>query len=570
MGQIDFDQYLIDLGLTQEIFCKAYKFSLDELGDINLKLRVTNRENRKGTFWQMQLFVDDFSQGINFCVSGYNESLIQRAVSQMKAKASHSSPPSGSKGKIQGAGPKKNKSFLQWLNKRINKKKAQKRKKELELEQAKERKKNLIPISLQAIESFQEIIIKDNLLEENYNILLKYSELLKEYSLKDFTKMKNKIDALIDFSKTQFSSVICSALEAGDTISLFNSDNELILKVKPEQRKFLIIEQYYGVVLNADYFHDFIMQYFKTEIFELVEKINRGIYIKKLKNFLSEIPEELDLAIKDLQKEFAAHWDNVYTLQNYDLTGFSTEILQTYGTQHFSFKRFHYEIETKEEFDQWFYSWIEQTKQYLSGPSIITDAVITILELIKSSPKYGVRTYAMWLGNSKAKILSDKRLDEKFRHRLKNYTIDQIAHQIDNIIDDDWLKVKTIGYYNNPVLTLTKTGQKILNKAGEKEIEPEKTEPGSVEQSVPAQKSVDIVELYPYCYLVKKIKNKDKTAWVDFLSTAQNILQIADWDQGQIKEISEALDNNMEGWKTLAKWKLIKHPVKYKRLERML
>jgi len=500
----------------------------------------------------------------SFGISGYSKFVIEKLVSQIKSEASEPTP-IGSKRKIKGSGPRK-KPFLSWLNKKINKVKEQEKKKKIREKQEQERKKELLPIALQKIKDFQDLILNRTFIKNIDNELLQNNELLTEHCFTEFTKLKNEIDSLSKFTTTEFSKIACSATETKHKISVFNSNKDLIITIQRKKpvNSFLQIKED-KEVLNIKYVYDFRVQDFDSKIIELVEKANKKIYIKRLNKFLLEISGELDSAIKNIQKQFKKHWDKAYTLQSFDPTGFSFKILEKYGTKKFGFEELEDKIETREEFEKYLQSWVKEAKKYLSEPSILTDAVIVILQLINTSPQYGIRTYAMWLGNSKAKTLSTKKLDKKFRHKLQNYTIDQIAQQIENIIDYDWMEVKSIGFYNNPVLTLTGTGKKIITKLSKNDVQLEKEKSTSV-----IAESINPVELYPYPYLVEKIKNKDKIAWLDFLNASQNIVQIADWDQGQIKEISEALDNNMEGWKVLTKWKLIKHPIKYKLLERLL
>ncbi len=622
MGKIILDQYLIDRGLTQNIFCDAYKFSLDELESMTLEFRVIKEDKKKGIFWKMQLFVDGNSPGIDFCLCGYSESIIQQTISEIKYDPSAPL----SKQKIKGLGPK-NKPFLQWLNEKLNAinsiyqqqenkkiiraQKAEKKKKN-RLQKAEEREKNLLSISLQAIKSFQKILLGGNLLSDNYTFLLNYRELLTEHNFEKFTEFKNKIDAMTHFAGIEFTDIACSALEKGTVTSIFDSQNKLILTIKLKQkqkqkRKQDLIEQvenYHGVNLDGKFIPNF-----KKQILTLVKKINKSIVQKKFGQLLSEIPEELDSAAKNIQKQFEKQWDkNVTLLTAGDVTAADFEFLEQYGKKNYYFHNLINEIQTGKELEKWIHLWIERLNKYLSEPSLLTIPYITILQIVESSPKYGVRTYAMWLGNSKAKILRSKNLDITFQHKLKHYTIDQIARQIENVINYGWLRINRIGRHELPVLGLTETGKKILivikeNILPEKieivsgkteivsgktetvpwktEIVLEKTEHVPVQHSPatnpvfqqfaglePVCQEAVVIDQYP-C-LLEKIKNKDRTAWVDFLSSSQNVAQIVDWNQGQIEEICQALNNIMEGWKPLAKWKLIKHPIKYKILARLL
>ena len=464
MGKIILDQYLIDLGLTEDLFCKAYKFSTDELKDIiSLKIiqrKKTVKQNHtksRENVWEMQLFIDNPSKGtptksvpIGMC--GNSDQVISQFVEQVKLGALSPSPLSA-KNKIKGRGPKKE-PFLEWFYRNIN-------------------------------------------------------HVSKKY-LKDLEKEK-----------------------------------------KGEERK-----------------------------------AEEQIRVKKLNKFLQSVSNELDHAIREIQKELNANWEKLYLLETHDFTNLDYEIVHNYGKQDLSFKNFHYSIDSLNDFEKRGWLWVEEMKQYLSEPFVVTEAVITILKLVDSSPKYGVRTYAMWLGNSKAKSLSDKNLDNDFRHNLKNYSIDRIAQKIDDIIYDyDWLQVKNIGYYNNPVLFLTKAGQKILEYDNnnsfsysqytqskpsiENEDKNQDNKKGINNKKNKAQE-IKPVELFPYQNLIEHIENQDKKAWINFLSSAQNITQVADWDKYQIRTLSVLLNKNMEGWKAVAKWKLLKHPIKYKNLERLL
>jgi len=600
MGKIILDQHLIDLGLTEDIFCKAYKLSIDELKDI-ISLKIIQREKtvkqnhtKSGeNVWEMELFIENPSKGIPIKsvpigMCGNSDKVISQFVEQVKLEALYPSPLSV-KNKIKGRGPKKE-SFLKWFDRNINiniNHTSKKYLKGLEKEKKREeRKKDLVNISLNAIKKFQNIIIKDNHLNESYDCFLKYSKLLMAYDPRQFTKIKSKIETLIEFVKEDLSEVVCSATEDNkNIISLFDSDDKLLIKIK-EEGQFLKIEQYKQYSAGVNYLVNFRQRGFINQVLVLAGKAEEQIRVKKLNKFLQSISNELDHAIREIQKELNANWEKLYLLEMHDFINLDYEMVHNYGKQDLSFKNFHYSIDSLKDFEKKIWPWVEEMKQYLSEPFVVTEAVITILKLVESSPKYGVRTYAMWLGNSNAKSLSDKNLDNDFRHTLKNYSIDRIAQKIDDIIYDyEWLQVRKIGYYNNPVLFLTKAGQKILehdtnnsfsysqytqSKPSIENEDKNQDNKKGINNKKDKPQEVKAVELFPYQNLIEHIENKDKKAWINFLSSAQNITQVANWDKYQISTLSVLLNKNMEGWKAVAKWKLLKHPIKYKNLERLL
>lgn len=588
MGKIILDQYLINLGLTEEIFCNAYKFSVDELEDNTLALKVIQRKNVKSAkktkqIWELKLFVNNASKGIDLCMRGKNEEIVQKAVEQMKMEASSPSP-SGVKTKIQGTGPKEM-PFVKWLDRQINDIEIQalvaSERRKQGAEKKAEQEKNLVPLSLKAIKVLQYMIEKDNLVQETYDLFLERSALLMAHDPAVFTQIKYEIETLIEFSKVDFNRIVCAATQKNRDISLLDSKGELIIKVRCKGGHIVNIRQYKAFSGTINYSLSITHGRLKKQIITLTDRAHDAIRVEQLNTLLHATSNTLDLAIKDIQKAFSKKLDKLYLLEQHDATGFSYDIVKNYGKKDLIFNDVDDKITTSEALEETLWAWIEEIKQYLSQPSVLTEAIITVLELVNASPNYGVRTYAMWLGSSKAKALSGKDLDNTFRHRLKHYAIDRIAQQINDIIHDyGWLQVKYIGYYDNPVLYLSQTGQNILacyhdthapsneSSLDKDKIRKEKKQHANNEKD--KGETPECVELYPYTILIEQIENKDKSAWIDFLDSAQNVTQVAGWNQTQIKNLSKRLNQNMDGWKALAKWKLLKHPIKYKNLERLL
>ncbi|MEN8214939.1 MAG: hypothetical protein ABFS56_00880 [Pseudomonadota bacterium] len=415
MGQILFDEYL--KGLTEENFRAALNLSDSDLGKHTLTIKVLKEAKKGGTFWSIQLFLDNKPKGITIGMSGYNESIIKQNIAELQAG-----------NKLRGTWPK-NKHFWQWIKQRDPNERADKL--------AKKRKKR----------------------EEN-------------------------------------------------------------------QQK------------------------------ELAQKKAEEL----LKKLLAQIPESLDAHIKALQQQAEQQWDKTFLLDTKDL-----KFIEGYNHPSFNFYIIEADIQTQAHMEKWITAWIARVEAAIAAPSPVDTAIKTILKLIASSPKYGIQTYAMWLGNSKAKSLQNKELNENYRYALKDYTIVAIAAKIETIIGYQWLRITTVGTHRLPVLILTNNGKKILQHLEHKKIKVTATQPATL--VFQAAKTVDV---HSHIDWLKEIQQKEHTAYVNFLNSPQSVANIANWSEDEVAEMQRTLNERLKGWQVLAQWKLSKHPIKSKLLQRLL
>jgi hypothetical protein len=138
---------------------------------------------------------------------------------------------------------------------------------------------------------------------------------------------------------------------------------------------------------------------------------------------------------------------------------------------------------------QWVEGWITRIKGVFAQPLPVNNPIHSILSLISLSPKFGVKTYAMWLGNSQAKVLERKSLNKHFRSKLAQYSIANIVQEIERIIRNGWANVIEVGRHDLPVLILTPQGKKFLESL-------RKGVATSGEASLPAKESPHLVDFY--------------------------------------------------------------------------
>ncbi|MEN8215984.1 MAG: hypothetical protein ABFS56_06335 [Pseudomonadota bacterium] len=139
---------------------------------------------------------------------------------------------------------------------------------------------------------------------------------------------------------------------------------------------------------------------------------------------------------------------------------------------------------------------------------------------------------------------------------MKGNTIISIAAKIQVLIGYGWLAEATVGTYYLSVLVATDNGKKILQLLEQGKIKVIATQPA--------------VDIHSHHYWLKEIQQKEHTAYVSFLNTPQSVANIANWTEEEVAAMQGTLDEHLNGWQVLARWKLSNPSIKYKPLRRLL
>ncbi|MEN8214944.1 MAG: hypothetical protein ABFS56_00905 [Pseudomonadota bacterium] len=212
MGQIIFDEYLTNLGLTEENFRAALNLSDSEFGEHTLKIKLVKEPKKRGLFCSIQIFLDDKQKGITIGISGYKESFIEETIAEL----------SKGKRRRRGIWPKKKQPFLQWLKE--NQPKQSEKERQREKAAAEYRKSNLLPISLQLVKNFQTKMPELHILKTAYNVF-------QQYHSKKYKKLENKLYAVIAYREADWAARAVAATEENNQISLWDKKQNLILKM---------------------------------------------------------------------------------------------------------------------------------------------------------------------------------------------------------------------------------------------------------------------------------------------------------------------------------------------------
>jgi len=533
MGQIILDHYLTRRGLTEESCRMALNLSEDDLAGHTLKIKLVKKPPKKkkcGPFWSIKLFLGDGSRGVIIGISSYERNDVEKTIADLKTGK-----------QLRGIGPR-NQPLFQWLKKRHEPVQAKPKK------TAQDRKQNLLPISLELIAKFQKQMPNLKLLRKAYN------ELQQDISpkLRSSKKLEKKLSAVIAYRETDWAARAVAATEENNQISLWEKnkqlsfwDNDLTLILKMDSTGKQM--EYQGIAFSLE---DIPAAYHQVPTIKA--QMAQKMVEERIKLLLLQIPSQLDAHIKALQQQAPQHWDKISFLNARDLI-----FMEGYNHPRFNFhKVMNVNIQTQAEMNHWIMKWIARVEKAIATPSRVDAFTQTILGLIASSPKYGVQTYASWLGNSKATMLENKKLDKKFRYALKDNTIATIDAEIQALIDYGWLAKATVGTYYLSVLVATDNGKKILQLLEQGKIKVVATQPP--------------VDIHSHHYWLKEIPQKEHTAYVSFLNTPQSVANIANWTEEEVVAMQGTLDEHLNGWQVLARWKLSKPSIKYKPLQRLL
>ncbi|KHD07426.1 hypothetical protein PN36_00535 [Candidatus Thiomargarita nelsonii] len=400
-----------------------------------------------------------------------------------------------------------------------------------------DQKLNLLPYTLRALIRCQKDLPDLKVLKNALETLHQLSN-----NLKNIDVTEQRLSVAIAYKQDNFSDRAAAAIQQDNHILILDHEQNLILKVSVGIGKI----EYQGIV--------FTLKQIRTacrHVQTLKAQMGRKLAEQCLATLLAEIPGHLEVKIKALQKQAEQHWDKLAFLNTVDF-----KFLEDYQRPRFNlnfYQMLDSDIQTQSQLNDWISGWIGRVEAAIAAPSLVDAFILTILKLIASSPKYGIQTYAMWLGNSKAKSLDDKKLDKKFRAALGDNTIAAIAAKIEACIEYKWLKITAVGTHHLPVLVVTAKGKKVL-----KLVKPTK------------QAAQLTVNIHSHLYWLDQIQQEEQTAYVNFLNSPQSIANIANWSQDEVVAIQRLLNERLKAWQVLANWKLSKHPIKYKPLQRLV
>jgi hypothetical protein len=360
-------------------------------------------------------------------------------------------------------------------------------------------------------------------------------------------ELDEMLEVAIAYKQDNFSDRATAAVQQLNQILILDNEQNLILKESIEGKI-----EYHGIIftlkrVRAAYNRTYAL---KAENENKLAEQNRA-------KVLAQIPVNFDAKVKALQQQAEQHWDKLSLFNPIDL-----KFLEGYKCRpSFNFyKVVNANIQTYAQMNDWIGAWIERVETAVAAPSLVDVSTQTILELIADSPKFGIQTYAMWLGNSKAKNLEKRRLNKTFRAALGDYSIVAIATKIEAYVDYQWLTIIAVGAHKLPVLKLTKRGKKVLLLLIQKKIKIVEPEPEPVKD----------VDVHSHIHWLEQIQQQEHTAYVDFLNTPQSIANIAMWTEDEIVAMQLLLNERLKDWQVLATWKLRKHPATYKPLQRLL
>ena len=207
---------------------------------------------------------------------------------------------------------------------------------------------------------------------------------------------------------------------------------------------------------------------------------------------------------------------------------------------------------------------LSSVEKEIQKPSPANNAILEILSLIHSTPKYGIKTYALWLGKSQAAILENKKLNASFRGKLSCYKTEQIVTEIERLLRLDWLEIVTVGSHHLPVLKLTQKGIRTLESLQRKQ-----NEAGAIQilEKPPQEKAIAYPKVDNYYELLQDIQNGKRQAWISFLKQDKIVSEIDLWETSRIESLRLILEEKIPGWQIPLRWEIAMHPKKNKPLE---
>ncbi|MEN8219361.1 MAG: hypothetical protein ABFS56_23980, partial [Pseudomonadota bacterium] len=516
MGKIILDDYLTSRGVTEENCLIALNLSKQELAKHTITIKLVREAKRCGNFLSIQLFLDDNPKGVVIGTSNYRRKYIDKCVDELTRLTKKKK-----KKKVRGMWPREQ-PFFEWLKQREPVISA--RQQAMQEKAAEYRKRNLLPISLELIAEFQQQMPNLRLLRKTYNDL--QQDISPKFRSSGYRKLEKKLSAVIAYRETDWDARAVAATEENNQISLWEKNKQLsfwgdelslILKMDSTGEQM----EYQGITFSLE---DIPTDYYQVSM--LKAEMDQKMVEERFKLLLLEIPRQLDVHIKALQQQAPQHWDKISFLNARDLI-----FMEGYNHPRFNFhKVMKVHIQTQAQMNDWIMNWMARVEKAIATASRVDAFTQTILGLIASSPKYGVQTYASWLGNSKAGMLDHKKLDKKFRYALKGNTIVSIADKIETLLGYGWLTKATVSVYYLSVLAVTDNGKKILQLLEQGKIKVVATQPP--------------VDIHSHHYWIKEIQQKEHTAYVSFLNTPQSVANIAKWTKKEVAAMQQTLDEH--------------------------
>ncbi|NUM35047.1 MAG: hypothetical protein HUU50_10915 [Candidatus Brocadiae bacterium] len=541
------DEYIKLQGLTEEMFCKALKIKEEELKKYDLHIKVIQSPKKKGMFWEMRAFLTE-QLSIPIGISEYREASVLRTIHGIKEAAR-------TPGKaIPGVWNPPKETFLHWLESEIHTNSGRVRIEQKilspEVQASRDTKAVLSKIllwqnnlpkidTLKAVEKY----LQDALAKTRFSSKLKSIE--ESYKI---------IQTALAFKQECFQEMVVSVNKSLREIQCFDAQRNLVINILLKPDRIQYQGQIFSPSLALRICHDMDAERRKKE---------RSEELNQWRKLWEGIPSEYKAKIEALRKEIEMHWDKLSFLSDEYKNFFLESIRKKNAVLELR------SVNNQAELNQWVAMMIAHVEEKIQQPSPANNVVLEILSLISSTPKYGIKTYAMWLGNSKAFILERKKLDEKFRGKLAVYKTTQIVEEIEKLLDMDWLEVVTVGEHHLPVLKLTQNGTRALHslrlkaKASSDIQTLENTTFPSLTYNTIAK-----TDLYPD--LIQDLQNGQRSAWIAFLKQNDVASEIEKWETSRMETLKKILDEKIPGWQIPVKWELAMHPKKNKALESLI
>lgn len=546
------EEYITQRGVTLAVFCQALKISPESLEPENISIRIVKSQKKHGTFWEMRAFLSDiFSVGIG--LSGYEEEVILRTLESIQKAAIEGK-------KLIGVWQPPRESFISWLNEQVparikkNAKKIKKEKKaELTPEEIFQRDRQRY---ISKILTIKNSLPKVNTLQKILSFL---EETLQKTSLaskqKEYEQNIQIVKTAIAFRQDDFHLLIASFVPKPREITYYDGQQKLLLKLllKPDRIEYKDCTISLSQVLS-------ICSLMQTE----KHRQEREKESRHWKDLWQGIPEQYKDKIDSLKIMAKQHWEKLYCIPG----DFYNFLLESTRNKEIFFVPKYTKIRCQEDLNHWLSSMFEAVEEAIQKPSFLNNAMLEILSLVYSTPKYGVKTYALWLGKSQAKLLDNKRLDNAFRGKLASYKTDQIVEEIEKLISRHCLEIITVGTHNLPVVKLTQDGIKILESL--KHSPKESVAIQTLEKPKQPEPAYLHSNKISYYDLLQDIHNGNRQGWINFLKQEDIAKEMEAWDTNRLEMVCRTLEEKIPGWQIPVRWELAMHPKKNKALEKLL
>ena len=548
-GQITIDAELVKEGLSAEILRRAFNISDEELRGHRIEIQLVSQVKTKGspkkTWWSMCAYLDDHLDGVVVGIAGYNRKLITITIHSLRAAAANP------RQKPKGVWPKTD--FIQWLQRRsdyLGQRSCQVPKRPENCRSAEQ----LRDCALRLVRFFQQA--NDGRMLQRYTELFSFWEKHHEQLSPEYRSVFERWRLLFDgyrrLQNIDFTVLVKSVEKCGDQLVLHAESGQPIARISQEGTAM----QYQGQLIAPR-----ALSRCYQKLHNCRKHMEQQQKIAELRTTMQQLPEQLLDQIAALQHKVRQHPQKIALLPYKE-----RHFIENFGSDQLEADHYIDHRQTRQDLLEWIAECIQQVQRALTLDFQELE-LAAILGLIASTPKYGVTTYAMWLGKSKAKSLERKSLDNDYRGILHIYSIATIVERIENLVSNRVLEVISVGRHDLPVLRLTDHGRKLLatlNPPNAVKNVPEQPPPS------PPPPPPKETEKIAYRNLFDAVSESRREAWIEFLNTPAAIEAMALWDERQISELYRLLNRMMPGWQAPARWQLVKHPRRYKPLGRLL